>query len=92
LPKALFFNDLSGSYAIYSDHRFGDDVYLGLCDVGNNTILARSYEPKGNNELVVLIPLIKENNTIDIGDQIKVLKGDLKCSKASGRLIPLLLN
>lgn len=87
------FDDLPGSYAIYHDTRFSDDVYLGVAYVGEDTLLARSFETKTGNEIVLLIPFVQGNDGgFDMGPNLKLLKGDFKSSPAASRVIPMLLN
>lgn len=86
------FLDIPGSYAIYHDLRFNSDVFIGICYVGENTILARSYETKTKIELLMLIPFVRTDNGIDIGKNLKVLKGDLNTSNSTSRLLPMIMN
>ena len=87
------FNDIPGSYVIYHDTRFKDDVYLGLAYLGENKLLARSFETKDDNELQVIIQLtINTDGEIDLGKNLSIRKGDLKSSQAASRVIPMILN
>jgi len=86
------FDDVPGSYAVYHDTRFGDECYIGLCYVGSDTVLARSFEPRTGNELMVMLPLVEEGGGLGPGKSLKILKGDLTSSKAASRLMPMLLN
>lgn len=86
------FSDIPGSYAIYHDLRFNNDVIIGICYVGDNTILARSYETKTKNELLILIPFVRTDSGIDIGNNLNVLKGDLNASDSTSRLLPMIMN
>lgn len=88
----IIFSDLPGSYTIYHDFRFENEVFIGLCYIGDNTILSRSYEPKTGNEVILSIPFVKTNNGIEIGKKLNLLKGDLNSSEASNRLIPMIMN
>lgn len=82
-----------GTYAIYHDTRFGDDVFIGLCYVGEDTLLVRSYETKTQNELLMLVPFVKEEGEgIGLGQEMRVIRGDMQSSKAGARLLPMLMN
>lgn len=89
---SIIFSDLPGSYAIYHDFRFETEVFIGLCYIGDNTILSRSYEPKTGNEIILSIPFVKTTNGIEIGRKLNLLKGDLNSSEASNRLVPMIMN
>jgi len=87
------FDDLPGSYAIYHDTRFNDDAYVGVAFVGDDTLLARSFETKSGNEILLLIPFVRSSDGgFDMGSNLKLLKGKFKSSPAADRLIPMLLN
>jgi hypothetical protein len=90
--EAAVFDDVPGSYAVYCDTRFGDDCYIGLCYVGSDTIVARSYEARTGNELMIMLPLVAGDDGLGPGKSLKILKGDLKSSNAAGRLLPMLQN
>lgn len=86
------FADIPGSYAIYHDLRFNDEAIIGLCYVGENSILARSYEPKTKNELMFLLEFVVNDSEIDLGPDIKLLKGMFNSSGAASRLLPMVMN
>lgn len=90
--ESPIFNDIPGSYAIYHDQRFDDDVFIGICFIGDNTILARSYETNTKNELILLIPFVRTTNGIDMAMKLKIVKGSMTASNASNRLLPMILN
>jgi hypothetical protein len=89
---AAVFDDVPGSYAVYHDTRFGDDCFIGLCYVGSDTIVARSYETRTGNELMVMLPLIVEDGELDLGSTLKILRGALDSSAAARRLIAMCMN
>ena len=86
------FSDISGSYAIYHDLRFNDEAIIGVCYIGEDTVLTRSYEPKTGNELLLMVDFVVNKNEIEHGNNIKVLKGSFTSSEAASRLLPMLLN
>lgn len=86
------FSDIPGSYAIYHDQRFNNDAFIGICYVGENTILARSYETKTQSELLMLIPFIRTETGIDIDTNLTVIKGSINISESSSRLLPMIMN
>ena len=88
----VIFSDRPGSYAIYQDLRFGNEALIGLCYVGENTILARSYEPASENELLLMIELTVKEGNIDLGEHLQVLAGSMNSSDAAARLIPMIMN
>ena len=88
----IVFSDRPGSYAIYNDLRFEEQTIVGICYVGENTVLARSYEAASGNELQILVQFITNDNKITLGDNLRILKGDLNSSQASARLLPMLMN
>lgn len=85
------FSDLPGSYAIYHDQRFADEAIIGLCYLGNNTIVLRNYEPATQNELVMLVELVFQDDEISLGEECRILRGDLK-GNSSTRALPMILN
>lgn len=91
--EGSIFDGPVGTYAIYHDARFGDDVFIGLCYIGEDTLLVRSYETKTQNELLMLIPFVREEGEgIGLGQEMRVIRGDMQSSKASARLLPMLMN
>ena len=86
------FSDRPGSYAIYNDLRFDEQTIIGICYVGENSVIARSYEVESGNELQLLIQLKIEDNQITLGDNLRLLAGDLNSSSAASRLLPMLMN
>jgi hypothetical protein len=89
---AAVFDDVPGSYAVYHDTRFGDDCFIGLCYVGSDTIVARTYETRTGNELVVMMPLVVKDGELGLGDSLRILRGALDSSDAAGRLIAMCMN
>ena len=88
----VLFSDRPGYYAIYDDLRFENEAFIGVCYAGENTIIARSYEPVTENELILMIELVLNDNEIDLGQNLKILKGDLNSSLAAKRLLPMIMN
>ncbi len=88
----ILFSDRPGSYAIYNDLRFEGQTLIGICYAGENTVLARSYEVESGNELQLLIQFVIKDNEISLGDNLRILKGDMNSSQASARLLPMLMN
>ena len=67
----VIFSDRPGYYAIYDDLRFENEAIIGVCYVGENTILARSYEPETENEVILMIELDINDNEIDMGQNLR---------------------
>ncbi|MCQ2578294.1 MAG: hypothetical protein MJ176_07165 [Treponema sp.] len=86
------FNDFPGNYALYEDSRFEEKAIIGLCYVGDNSIIARSYEPKTENELVILMNFVIGDNGIEPGNNLRILKGDFNSSENAKRLLPMIMN
>ena len=86
------FSGRPGNYAIYHDLRFEEEVIIGLCYVGENAVLARSYEPETQNELLLLVQFTVNDDQIDLGETLNLLKGDLHSSPAASRLLPMIMN
>ena len=86
------FSDIPGSYAIYHDLRFDEETIIGLCYVGNNSILARTYEPKTENEFIFLLSFTIQEEEIDIEKNLKILSGDMNSSENTKRMIPMIMN
>lgn len=90
--ESLLFSDRPGSYAIYHDLRFENEAIVGLCYLGENTIIVRSYEPKSENELLLMVEFTLSDNQIELGQNLRVLQGDMSSSPAASRLLPMLMN
>ena len=81
-----------GSYAIYEDNRYEDPVYIGLCYVGEDSIIMRSYEPATGNDFAAKGTLKNIDGVLDYDPTMLLLKGELKSSDAVDRLLPLVLS
>lgn len=88
----VIFDDFPGKFALYEDSRFGEKAIIGLCYLGNNSIVARSYEPKTENELVLMMDFVITENGIAPGDNLRVLKGSFNSSENAQRLLPMIMN
>ena len=90
--EPVFTGEIPGSYAIYHDTRFQEDLYLGLCYTGEDNLVVRTWDTASREELVLLLPLVREGENLLYGDSLKVLKGDLKTGPGGQRLLPMILN
>jgi len=86
------FSDIPGSYAIYKDSRFKEEAIIGLCYVGDDSIIVRSYEPRTKKELVFLLNFAGDENEIYVGQDLEILKGNMNSSENAQRLIPMVIN
>jgi hypothetical protein len=90
--ESPIFTGLKGSYAIYEDSRYGDTVYIGVCYVGDDTIIMRSYEPASGNDFAIKGSFNNVGGLLDYESDMRILKGEIKSSEAATRLLPQMLN
>ena len=90
--ESPIFTGLKGSYAIYEDSRYGDTVYIGVCYVGDDTIIMRSYEPASGNDFAIKGSFNNIDGILDYDPDMLLLKGELQSSDAATRLFPQILN
>ena len=91
--STLQFADRPGAYVIYSDPRFGELAYVGLCYLGGDTLALRSFVPRTGAEvnLVLGLSLDDTGNSVTM-PSVRILKGDLGNSESSMRIVPMVLN
>jgi hypothetical protein len=82
-----------GTYAIYHDTRFGDDVFIGLCYVGEDTLLVRSMRRRRKTSCSCSFRSLRnEGEGIGLGQEMRVIRGDMQSSRRAQGCCPMLMN
>ena len=90
--EAPIFTGLKGGYAIYEDSRYGEPIYIGVCYIGNDSVIMRSYEPATGNDVAVRGKFNNIDGILDYDPTMYMIRGELDSSEAATRLLPVILN